>query len=286
MKYTQAIEHLLDVRILSSDEAYCLCPFHEDSNPSFAVNQDTGLWICHGCGERGNWKALTERLGAEKVTTGLDSVRDRIQALKTQGEEIRDPDLPEAWLKTFMPDQGYWTGRGLDYETLQLFGLGYDFITRYGTIPLRKYNNQLLGVIRRATEPQQHPKYVYPQGFKKARELFGSWLIKDRHAVLVEGPLDAIAVWEAGHQGLAIYGSVISDNQIALLKRLYINSVTIITDNDTVGRKARSNLIEALNGFIIRIPTDWPEAVNDPMDMPRDQLRHIINTSNHIWNMS
>src|SRR5262249_31200413 len=32
-------------------EASALCPFHDDQNPSFSVNLETGLWCCHaGCG--------------------------------------------------------------------------------------------------------------------------------------------------------------------------------------------------------------------------------------------
>jgi len=28
-------------------EASALCPFHDDRNPSFSVNVDTGKWYCH-----------------------------------------------------------------------------------------------------------------------------------------------------------------------------------------------------------------------------------------------
>lgn len=33
------------------DELRCLCPFHNDHNPSFDINSGTGFWICRsGCG--------------------------------------------------------------------------------------------------------------------------------------------------------------------------------------------------------------------------------------------
>ena len=35
-------------------EGMALCPFHEDSKPSLSVNPETGVYFCHGCGEKGN----------------------------------------------------------------------------------------------------------------------------------------------------------------------------------------------------------------------------------------
>lgn len=36
------------------DEATALCPFHEETNPSFSVNLKSGLYNCFGCGAKGN----------------------------------------------------------------------------------------------------------------------------------------------------------------------------------------------------------------------------------------
>jgi len=41
------------------------CPFHDDREPSFSANIETGLWKCHaGCGD-GNARQFAERLGVE-----------------------------------------------------------------------------------------------------------------------------------------------------------------------------------------------------------------------------
>jgi hypothetical protein len=38
-----------------------LCPFHDDSNPSFSVNVRTGRWVCFACGIEGNWTDFKRR---------------------------------------------------------------------------------------------------------------------------------------------------------------------------------------------------------------------------------
>src|SRR5215467_4110069 len=46
--YREAVVSLLEMQ---NGEATGLCPFHDDQNPSFSVNLETGLWCCHaGCG--------------------------------------------------------------------------------------------------------------------------------------------------------------------------------------------------------------------------------------------
>jgi CHC2 zinc finger len=38
------------------------CPFHDDKNPSFAIDPSKPTWRCFGCGERGDAPALVMRL--------------------------------------------------------------------------------------------------------------------------------------------------------------------------------------------------------------------------------
>ena len=154
-----------------------------------------------------------------------------------------------------------------------------DTTTNYATIPIRRHTGELLGVIKRAMK-NQRPKYIYPSGFNKARELFGSWLVKGRFAVLVEGALDAIACREAGYTGLAVYGSHLSVYQVLLLKKLGISEVTVLMDADITGRKATSQAIEALgNQFLVY---KGRLRKGDPFDTPRNTLREVIEKSRPV----
>ena len=55
--------HLHKFKLSSLGQGLGLCPLHEDHNPSFSCNIETGLWICHGCSKSGNIYQLAELLG-------------------------------------------------------------------------------------------------------------------------------------------------------------------------------------------------------------------------------
>ena len=54
-----------------------LCPFHEDKTPSWNGNVDTGLWICHACGEKGDAIALVEKRQGLDFQRALEWLADR-----------------------------------------------------------------------------------------------------------------------------------------------------------------------------------------------------------------
>lgn len=53
-----------------NNEAMAHCPFpdHEDSNPSFSFNTESGLYFCHGCNKNGHVTQLVKDLGLELHT--------------------------------------------------------------------------------------------------------------------------------------------------------------------------------------------------------------------------
>ena len=43
-------------------QALGLCPFHDESKPSFSMNLDTGLYFCHSCSKKGNAYQFAEAM--------------------------------------------------------------------------------------------------------------------------------------------------------------------------------------------------------------------------------
>lgn len=254
MSYEELIYKHFDVRSVSGDELMCICVFHDDSNASMQVNADTGLWLCFSCDAKGGPVTLFEEVGVN-ITSGQENLD--IQDVILKINKLRKPEPKEEeriyrddYLSQFsVVPIDYWEkGRGFSKKTVQAFELGYDMLSDSATIPIRNIEGQLLGVIRRAFNPSDdEPRYKYPLKFKRSHHLFGEWRVEAdptaTHVVLTEGSLDAIRVTEAGYNGMAIYGSSISETQVRVLRRLGVLRVTLFFDDDAAGRKARDRCL-------------------------------------------
>lgn len=111
--------------------------------------------------------------------------------------------------------------------------------------PIRDEKGDLVGFGGRILG-DGHPKYINSSEtplYHKSRVLYGMHkakdrIMKDRHAVLVEGYLDVIACHRAGvTNAVASCGTALAEDQVRLIKR-YADKVTILYDADTAGQKA------------------------------------------------
>jgi len=58
-----------------------ICPFHDDSNPSFTVYPDTNTFHCFGCGMTGDWRKflkLVDPQYCDQFSLDLSSLQDFI----------------------------------------------------------------------------------------------------------------------------------------------------------------------------------------------------------------
>lgn len=288
MRYEEFIKRHLDISMVSGKEFYGRCPFHQDTTPSFAINGETGLWICHACGVKGNIHHLANQLGIGVHVTA-SGIKSRAASLK---ESMDDPvvevmrPLPDAWLAQFRHRHIYWDHRGIGRATQKAFELGYDQQWNAVTIPIRDVNGALLGVVRRRLD-DDGPRYIYPKGFKRAQNLFASWMMDDVvAAALVEGPIDALACWDAGIPALAMYGSHLSSYQIQLIKAIGLRSLAILTDRDEAGARAAEAIVTELEGVILKFPRNWPEGAKDPGDLANDQLNEVWAQTVPLWGLN
>ena len=71
--YLDIAKELLPDGELKNNESWHLCPFHEDKNPSFSINIETGKYHCFGCGEKGDIINLYARLNN---TTDAEAIKE------------------------------------------------------------------------------------------------------------------------------------------------------------------------------------------------------------------
>ena len=97
--------------------------------------------------------------------------------------------------------------------------------------------------------PEGKEKYKLPKGFHKGLELFNLHRVKrTRHLVVVEGYFSVIRLHGLAVPSVALMGSSISEEQIALLREHCpaLKAVTLLLDGDEAGREAAETIAPRL----------------------------------------
>ena len=55
-------KYLPDVKKIGGEEYKALCTFHDDTEPSFNFDNQTGQYFCHGCNKNVMLSTFTQRL--------------------------------------------------------------------------------------------------------------------------------------------------------------------------------------------------------------------------------
>ena len=162
-----------------------LCPEHGDSRPSASVNIIKKQWYCYTCHAHGT-------LGGEALLAEPDY---QTMKLWVDNKMAEGTIYPESWLSRYDagPTHPYWLDR-VGEAAAQFFRLGFDSESAAYTYPLRDHAGRVLGIVRRSGGIEG-PKYKYPMGVDVGRLLFNYTTDHRESVVLVEGALDAIALW-------------------------------------------------------------------------------------------
>jgi DNA primase len=232
-----------------------LCPEHGDSRPSASVNVIKKVWICYTCGAHGHLdgEAMLAEPDYEVMRLWLDR---RLE----QGTIY-----PEAWLNQYDagPVHPYWVDR-VGTAAAAAFRLGHDPQSGAVTYPLRDPSGGVLGVVRRSLQGGG-PKYQYPTGIDVGRLLFHYTPASRSTVVLVEGALDAIALWNVGVDAMAIYGSRLSEAQVRLIDRIDPEYIYTCYDRDDAGWEAHRMTERAFRHRLVDRLT-WPKAWGKDID--------------------
>jgi hypothetical protein len=136
----------VDVRRTSGREISGCCPVHEkrtgraDGSPSWSMNSESGLWICHSCGARGTLAGLVSEL-----TGNPDSVSAVNQLLIETGiNRLTAPERVEFqpeidWVSysrfSLVPHQEL-VKRHLDADVALAHGIKWNMLKQAWVIPI------------------------------------------------------------------------------------------------------------------------------------------------------
>jgi DNA primase len=195
-------------------------------------------------------------------------------------------EIAKRWQIGYAPDEwdafGSWArGQGFDARELVASGLvktkddnqitnfnprsSYDRFRGRIMFPICNSEGEVIAFSGRLLKEQEGaPKYLNsPETplFQKANVLFGFHkskraLIEAKSAIVCEGQLDLISLFEAGIMNVvAPQGTAFTESQARILKRFDVNEVILCFDSDAAGMKAAERSLDALleNDFIIRV---------------------------------
>lgn len=296
IKQLLTTKEVLSKHISFNKDGKALCFAHDEKSPSLSINKVTGKYKCFGCGVTGDMFDAYEIMfkestlesclhicsehSIEPVGSGdfdykayqqqQASKKSAIQSVTLQAEKCQTILLSSDGIAGY----DYLKERGINDDTIKIFGLGFDDYMKAVTIPLHNAKGEILGLSKRFLNPVKS-KYINPSNsdlYNKSFFLYGSHQAiqsrvfnKVKHCVLVEGYFCLWQLWQIGVKQVASpCGTSFTIEQMELLKK-QVQHVKLFFDNDEAGRNGAEKAIIPLleNGFRVEIIL-IPDPFKDP----------------------
>lgn len=215
----------IDEGKIRGDEVKTPCPFHSDSNPSFSVNVESGLFKCHTQGCIGNAggniyqfyqlihkedgmsleQAKDEVTTEYKVVTSKPTPSEKAKPrpiadfpiTEDQVEEAHQKLLGNAAVLKILHERFFWT-----LDTIKANQLG--FASPRIWIPIRE-KNKLVNIRQYARNPKNGSKVISVAGFGEAR-IWPLGALEFKDVYIFEGEKDRILAAQLGLNAVTITG--------------------------------------------------------------------------------
>ncbi len=199
------------------------CPFfyRHDGNPDtkfkLSVNPELGIYHCFRCGSKGKVEFdETERVVKELPKQDLSLLQEPDGCIK----------LTDSYAK---PYRKYLKERSLLDQCINIGVLACIDGKYAGRIIIPHIlNNEWHGFAARTIYKKAEPKYLNAPGMDRRHTLFGYHFKPNGPRYLVEGPLDAVALYP---HAVASFGKNVTDEQILLLEDLK-EKIIVCLDGD------------------------------------------------------
>lgn len=236
-----------------SSEIRAYCPFHDDGEPSFSFNTETGLWYCFACRIGGNAVDFLMRLKGVSRETALEEIKD--YTLPVAEDDI------ENWCKCLWQSPsalGYLAGRGLlDESVIKKYRIGYDG-SRI-TIPVYSTTGDLVNVRKLAIDGRRKNKVINLPGTELYLWPIQSLIEGNGQVYICEGETDCLTALVQGLRAVTGTGGAGSWCQewSGFFKDC---DVVVAYDNDPAGRDGTSLVLTSLKDYAKSLATlDIPE---------------------------
>lgn len=245
----------------TSNDFLCLCPFHGNKNtPSFSVSHTKGLYLCFNpscevsgtivelvkyISHRNDFEALRFLMSCKTEAT-VDFEQELAEMLEEKEEfvEFDQRKLDELHSTLLQSEQGqaYLTGRRINLESIQHFGLGYSEKQGMIIVPVHSPDGIPVGLVGRSVEGK---RFKNSRNLPRNKTLFNIHRAKraSNSVIVCESSFDAIRIHQSGFPNVvATLGGFLSKDNLQNLNR-YFSKIIIMTDfdnkNDHVSQNCR-----------------------------------------------
>jgi len=262
----------------SGNEIRCCCPFHEEKNPSFSINLETGKYICFSgtCGKKGNIISFISELTGKNykdvekdLQINLENIKynsiikDTLKSLeekKNNDEYIKYNNYQFIDLKNLQDENKILNLINIKKNISDLVKLKICLTNPYRkrlVVPIDKNIYEFRDITKTSDK-----KCLYEFGVKISNYLFNIIINKnDKSIFLTEGTKDAMSVAGFGFNACCTFGINISKKQILKIMQLGISKIYILRDNDEAGFISSKNTYKEIKKFIncqiIKYPKDF-----------------------------
>ncbi len=284
-----------------------VCPYPHpgggvNTHLNFRLKKDGRTSHCFVCGQKGSWNRHAPTLGGAKFgATGLVSeegvhvnlaaaLRNRMAETALR-DDVDDPEVPEGmtpWSGTWRRFSETFLNRAgaMEWNQCTRSKEGRIFWTPRIWFPCVQFGSYVGYAARRLDTKDILPYYNAPW-MKSSEVLFGFDLAREiskesgiTSVALVEGPVDALRLLDAGIPAVAVLGVENLGRKEALVMAAGFKKVFIVFDNDAPGKKATP---DAVQQFSAVLPVEVVCCPEEPYDDPGKFLpEHTTWLRNHM----
>jgi DNA primase len=303
VKFELVLEHYgISLMPAKGDELLGLCPFHEDTKPSFRVNTKKRVFHCFGCDAKGNVLDFVVRKegvtvkkaallvsewfgigieGSGAVNANMSHTGSPMKAGPAPAEPV-EPNKPLKFTLQVKHDHTYLQERGIDPDLARTSGVGFcdrGMMKGRIAIPIHDADGNLVAYAGRWVSgelPAGEEKYKLPPGFKKSHVLYNLHRVKgEKSLVVVEGFFSALRLHRLGIPAVALMGRSLSQEQEKLLQEGGVKSLTLMLDGDPPGREAQAELLVRLSRKFSVRAAELPDGA-EPDTVDESILREVL----------
>lgn len=293
----------------------CMLGTHEDKKPSMSIKVNaSGVSpvFCFGCSWKGTIVGLAYEMerhfggnlvrevrsleydGAYKPAFRSFKPYDEVSHLKNRSDvadhhlakreklnEILEKDFKDCFdsVPKYIIEK-----RGLNIDILRAWKIGHWQRGRNGVFfPIYDSEKRFVGyTIRWILVREGENSYFHMPGLHKNKVLYGEHMIdKSRSGkyVIVEGPIDALKVWEAGYNALSVLGGTFSEHQSSKIFNLCEGMQGFaMGDGDGGGRILNKEIMDRLSERLPVKIVSLPDG-KDPGDLTKEEIKIAIEGS-------